>query len=342
MADIQSSILDLCIELDSLATQVYHRFSEVERDESIKARWRMLEADEATHIRFWRILIEAQENGVIPEMFDDPLSAYRSFENARYKIHEYLSGMGDVSDTQMMLTIACHVEVEFLDQALLQLLKYIKTVWDGMDPFEQYHDHLERFLDLVNTYGESAELKLVGETIARLWTDNRKLLDSSFMDPLTGLRNRRGFFQTVIPLTNLARRKGSTVAVFMIDIDHFKRVNDSHGHKAGDDVLRIVADAVKGSVRGSDVPARYGGEEFVVFLSEVDPSSLPSIGEKLRRGVEETSAAEIPVTVSVGISHGTVIQDGKTESWLDTMIRKADANLYRAKETGRNRVVVQE
>jgi diguanylate cyclase (GGDEF)-like protein len=338
-ADIQEAILDLCVEFNSLAAQAYRRFSEAERDETVKAKWRLLEADETTHLGYWRMLIKRQREGVIPAMFDDPEGVRRGLESAKLRIVERLEAMREPADTQEMLSIACSMEFAFLDQTLLQLLKYIKILSGRKDPFREYHEHLVRFLKTVDAHGSSPELKLIGETISRLWADNRKLLDSSFIDPLTSILNRRGFFKSIIPLANLARRKGTSIGIVLIDVDDFKRINDAYGHKAGDEILTLVADTIRKGFRGSDVPARYGGDEFIVFLSEAEPKSLQAIGEKIRRRVEKFSAA-VEVTVSIGISHAVAERSDDTERWLDALIARADESLYRAKNTGRNTVMV--
>jgi diguanylate cyclase (GGDEF)-like protein len=335
-----ASILELCIELDSLTTQIYHHFSLNAENPLLCERWRILERDENTHIRFWRILLDAHLAGSVPLVFEDPAGLYRDLDHARLRLHEIVQRNGTIQDTERMLLAACHMEVYFLNHSLLQLLRHVSAVAADVDAFDEYHGHLERFLATVREFGSSAELALIGETIARLWIDNRRLLDFSLQDPLTGLLNRRGFFKTAVPLSGLAGRRGSTVAVIMLDIDHFKRVNDSHGHQAGDDVLRLVAQTARTSFRGSDVPARYGGEEFVIFLPEVKRESVQALGEKLRTAVAEASPAVIPVTVSIGIADAVPARDVPTEAWLAALIERADTALYGAKQSGRNRVVV--
>jgi diguanylate cyclase (GGDEF)-like protein len=339
---IQESILEICIEINCLARKVYHRFSETSREETWKDRWRALERDEDAHVGFWNILLENERAGIIPDMFDDPPAVRRVLQETLDKLNAGMTALNEVKDLQEMLTFASRIEVSFLDQTLLQLLKFIKTVADGIRPFEEYHAHLERFLGMVREFGESDELQLVGESIGRLWTDNVRLMDSAFVDPLTGLFNRRGFFQSIVPLANLAKRKGSIVAVALVDVDRFKEINDLQGHQAGDGVLRRVALAVKESIRTSDVPARFGGDEFIVFLPEVDPSYLAAIGQKLMKRVRSMKEIKGQVTVSVGFSHAVMGKKEDTEKQLNTLLKEADDNLYRAKETGRDRVVVEE
>jgi diguanylate cyclase (GGDEF)-like protein len=123
----------------------------------------------------------------------------------------------------------------------------------------------------------------------------------------------------------------------MIDIDHFKRINDTHGHQTGDEVLMSVAQLISGSVRKSDLVGRYGGEEFLVFLPQVDGRGLRRIAEKVRSAVERGTREWLPATVSVGAA-STDFAEG-VEPGLASLIRLADRHLYRAKSDGRNRVV---
>jgi diguanylate cyclase (GGDEF)-like protein len=155
-------------------------------------------------------------------------------------------------------------------------------------------------------------------------------------DALTGLPNRR-YFDEFCGLLARRRRSGDAVGVLMIDIDHFKRLNDRHGHAVGDEVLRAVGAALVASVREEDVPARYGGEEFVVLLRDPGPGVAVDIGERVRRAVAtlDLSAQGVAgVTVSVGVA----VQRSADQAVAD-LLAEADDALYRAKRAGRDRVV---
>jgi len=123
----------------------------------------------------------------------------------------------------------------------------------------------------------------------------------------------------------------------MIDIDHFKRVNDTLGHLVGDNILRKVADIIKNSMRVSDVFGRFGGEEFLAFLPQVYTHGVFNIAEKIRKNIQEETSFGIPVTVSIGGS--STIIDGVVEDTIHELIKKADEHLYEAKRAGRNQVV---
>jgi diguanylate cyclase (GGDEF)-like protein len=142
--------------------------------------------------------------------------------------------------------------------------------------------------------------------------------------PLTGLLSHTGFQQELKSCLG----KVTTTALIMLDIDHFKKINDTLGHMEGDRVLQRVADTIRGSVSSTDIPARYGGEEFVVIVPGADLDAAVKVGERLRKAVEEKCG----VTVSVGVAVG------EPGAYPGALIEAADTALYRAKQGGRNRV----
>ena len=167
---------------------------------------------------------------------------------------------------------------------------------------------------------------------------NQDLDRISRTDALTGLRNRRHVEEYLVKLTSLARRNAEPIAVLVIDIDHFKSVNDTYGHDAGDAVLREVASRMLGSVRLEDMVGRWGGEEFLVVLPNTAAEGAAELAERLRQVVAETpcrlaDADAVQVTISVGCAASLIDDAGR-------LVRSADAAMYEAKQTGRNRVVV--
>ena len=155
-------------------------------------------------------------------------------------------------------------------------------------------------------------------------------------DALTGLPNRR-YFDEFCGLLARRRRAEDAVGVLMVDIDHFKRLNDSHGHDTGDVVLRAVGGAIMSAVREDDVPARYGGEEFVVLLRNPSREIALEVGERVRTAVRELDLRHLgvsKVTVSVGVAVAQLPDEPITD-----IIKAADRALYRAKRGGRDKVV---
>jgi diguanylate cyclase (GGDEF)-like protein len=156
-------------------------------------------------------------------------------------------------------------------------------------------------------------------------------------DPLTHLRNRRAFDEVFAQETTRYERYGHPMSLLMLDLDHFKSINDRFGHEAGDEVLRQVARVLPAHIRDVDVAARFGGEEFVVLLPETAPVAALEVAERIRVGVGALAidwrGTRIPVTVSIGVA--SVPERGKDPAGL---MGAADAALYRAKANGRNRV----
>ncbi len=157
-------------------------------------------------------------------------------------------------------------------------------------------------------------------------------------DRLTGLLNRRGFEDAAAALFGAARRDGRPVALVMVDVDHFKRVNDRFGHPAGDRVLQGVCGRIAQSIGRRDLFARVGGEEFAAVLVDVDEPTAACAVEVMRAGVE-AMAADLPVPHRVTASFG-VAAAGPADGELDDLIARADRALYRSKSEGRNRVTV--
>lgn len=166
---------------------------------------------------------------------------------------------------------------------------------------------------------------------------DREIMHLAMTDSLTQVPNRRALMEHAEHA--LARRSGSPLALLMIDVDNFKLINDTHGHPAGDEVLRKVAGRLAGRLRGHDLLGRYGGEEFCVIAPDTDTGGALTLAESLRETIASSSFAtecgELSVSISIGISHCP--SDVTRE--LKDVLAEADAALYAAKQAGRNKVV---
>ena len=160
-----------------------------------------------------------------------------------------------------------------------------------------------------------------------------RLTDLAVRDPLTGVLNRAAFEDQLRREVALSARHGRPYALAVLDLDHFKQVNDRFGHAAGDRALRRVCALVSETIRESDVFARVGGEEFALLMSDTDPSGAERTAEKLRTRIElEARAETMPLTISIGLAVGRGTD-------ADDVLLAADRALYEAKRRGRNRVV---
>ncbi len=166
----------------------------------------------------------------------------------------------------------------------------------------------------------------------------RAATQSALRDPLTGAGNRIAMEQTLLREIEMSRRHLQPLSVLMLDIDHFKQVNDLHGHSAGDEVLKAVAASIKGQLRNVDMVFRYGGEEFLILLSNTGRDAAAMVGERLRQAAQAqdyfANNQLIELTVSLGCS---TLLPGES---ADSLLRRADSALYVAKREGRNRLTM--
>jgi len=168
----------------------------------------------------------------------------------------------------------------------------------------------------------------------------RQMSESALRDGLTRAYNKRYFTERLESEVQYAARHGSGLSLILFDIDHFKRVNDVHGHPAGDFVLMQLAALVSGTLGENDVFARYGGEEFAVVIREAEPEAVVALAERIRAAVEQNRVvyrgATLPVTISIGVARsGAGRPLGPTD-----LVSRADEALYAAKRGGRNKVCV--
>lgn len=170
-----------------------------------------------------------------------------------------------------------------------------------------------------------------------------QLCELSLKDPLTGLANRRHFREVLSREIDVVARSGEPALLLMLDIDHFKKINDTHGHPAGDQVLQAIAQCLETCVRPMDTVARYGGEEFAVILPSCQVAYGRFVADRIRESIETlsvqlSSQLELQVTVSIGGAFAPEWIRSTTALWTD----RADSQLYRAKAEGRNRVCIDE
>jgi diguanylate cyclase (GGDEF)-like protein len=186
---------------------------------------------------------------------------------------------------------------------------------------------------------QQQQLQLLGEKIQRLKTELHEARESAALDPLTQLHNRSSLDSQLERVADLSFLMSATPCLLMIDVDHFKSVNDRFGHPIGDEVIRRIADTlVRNFLRREDFVARYGGEEFVVVVPDSSAHSVQQRAERVRQSIAELGFSKgtehFSVTASIGLAVLSAGDTGKT--WL----ARADAALYEAKSAGRNRVVL--
>ncbi len=203
---------------------------------------------------------------------------------------------------------------------------------------------------IVTVLGSAAQLNINGQlhwlVQFRDITERKRLLsaleEQARTDYLTGLSNRRYFMERAEQETSRLKRYGGEIAVLMLDLDHFKRINDEYGHRTGDETLRAFSQCCRLAVRDIDVLARMGGEEFAILLPQTTAANATEVAERIRRSTAEivltaADGREVSVTVSIGIATSDDgCDDG--DNLIDQLLGDADRALYYAKENGRNRV----
>jgi len=253
------------------------------------------------------------------------------------------------SREELLTMSATDIETEFTKSQVLEFKAQI--LQNGEGKFESTHRRKDdttypvevraKMFEIGRPYMLSIVRDITDRKLAEAELQNlhEQLRDQALRDPLTGLYNRRYLEETIERELARAARNNRPVAIVMCDLDHFKLVNDTHGHMAGDEVLRVFAELLKTHARGSDIVCRFGGEEFVMFLPDMPPAVAYQRAEKLRTELAAkritVGAAVIQVTASFGVA--AFPENGKT---MDSLINAVDAAMYQAKEAGRDRIVV--
>ena len=172
----------------------------------------------------------------------------------------------------------------------------------------------------------------------KLVGDYQTLEGISLTDELTGISNRRAFFERAESVLKISHRYQTAFSIMILDIDLFKRINDTYGHLVGDDILKYLVNSIAKEMRSSDIFARFGGEEFIILLPDTEESGCYGLAQKIRTVLESTPYSgkelKIPLTISIGISQL------KEEKLVRELVRRADEALYTAKRNGRNRVEI--
>lgn len=296
------------------------------------ARTRILVADDSLVIRsILRKQLQEQGHVVVEAVDgDDALRACREEPPDVILLDvemPNLDGHGVLADLRLHETTA-HIPVVFLTARATT-----EDVVEGLRLGA--HDYLRKPFEPAELLARVSAALRVKRLQDELRIRNVELEAASRTDALTGLPNRRHLQEQLVAAASSARRRGDAMSVLMVDVDHFKRVNDLLGHAGGDEVLRRVALSLAIACRAEDVAGRWGGEEFLVVAPGTDTKGAAALAERIRESTASMVVTEgdklIAVTVSIGVASGSGDVDG--------VVREADRALYEAKETGRDRVV---
>ncbi len=222
------------------------------------------------------------------------------------------------------------------------LLDALSRSGEGLGPLSQTFEAMVRYVtERAQRLEREVEerTRALSDEIARRQAVEEELRCLASTDPLTGVSNRRAFFEASERELKRAARYGRPVALMMLDIDHFKKVNDTHGHKAGDVVLKAFADCCHEGLRGQDLLGRLGGEEFAILAPECDAEAAAGVSERFRQSLARLRVSVEGLTDPISFTVSIGLIDCDPQEPIDHLLDKADKALYEAKRTGRNRVV---
>ena len=332
-----SDVLRQCLQLDQLAHGIYAKIASRCVDAKQKQFWDNVAGEEASHIKFWEKALVMCEDGHFPIMLENVEDTRLRLVNIRKNLGALIRGFKSFGVPEEEIMLAYTIESYLFDPSFMTIFNGLRFIDSAI--VENYEAHIRQFIDVMRCFDEKTapvKIEILGQTLYNLYMMNKRLLHESATDALTGLLNRRGFFNMISPYLNFASRNHCNAGIIMMDLDNFKQINERHGHPAGDRALAAAAAIIRKNLRKSDIVGRYGGEEFIIFSEAQELHGLTSICERIRKNIESRSErlAGIPFTISLGATVGPV--NSPEEVSLSALIERADLNLSHSKATGKN------
>lgn len=337
-----STYLNVVSGQQQTLVQLAARYASQYADGDLSARDKLLR--ETNHLAAHHAeLIAHMEAGKLPEAVIAALqSVYLGETHLKARIEGYIAAMRRVAaarpgSAEMRRELA--LVLADADGAVYEGLKQIVSIYntytiEQLRRLERMQNYMLTMVFLTLAMEAGIIFNPMVRRIVRYTTDLLKLAST---DPLTGLLNRRSFLDSAFTEVRRARRNGATSCLMSIDADHFKRINDTQGHQAGDQVLKAMAATLTARIRATDVLARIGGEEFAILLPGMSLDHALQMAERLRGDIARlrtpTEAGFVSFTISIGV---TQVRDDESE--LTAALNRADKALYAAKSAGRNQV----
>ena len=334
------TILEMCLGIDETALTLYRQMAKETVDPALADVFRRMAVDETRHVAWWKGLIDAYDRGAVPIIVEDPVSLNRHLRSVVDELKETVPPDTHSLSDEEMLAVAAKVEFFALEPAIDELMD-LATPGAAKPLRHDYEEHIQRLIDALESHmGDDALAAFLARILRRSWQNNRTLLAHAMRDPLTGLHNRRALTAQILQWTAWAARYGKPLALLAIDIDDFKRVNDAHGHQAGDRTLVYIAEVIRREVRASDLVARIGGDEFVVLAPETSVGEATAMAERMLSGVRDCALAgdngqDFTTSLSIGLA---IVNDppGSKPRSLDEILAMADMQMYAAKRAGKD------
>jgi len=331
----------MSVRMDALAERLYADFASACADPGLKELFARLSCDEGEHLGWWRGLLAEAESRILPEPSQETAPLLERLD----AIYRELSTLGLAEVKAMtpeeMLRLALRLEFNMIDPLFSELIDAAGlTRAESMK--QEYEYHIETVVSAISEHFADGSLAhMLAQGLSRIWADNHRLVAYATHDALTGLHNRHALYAQLPQWAAWSARYGHSLAVLLLDVDHFKTINDRHGHAMGDEALKAVARALRNSVRASDLVVRFGGDEFAVVAPETDADEYLDLCARIAASVQDLAFADergvlIPLSVSIG---GAILAQpaGTAPLRADRLIIAADQSLYTAKNSGRHR-----
>lgn len=339
MMRTMKDIINYCYDIDVIANKLYKKIASVCKHDLVDF-WIKMSKEEETHVLFWKEVIEYGKINHIPNIFSDIDNVYSDLELAKEKSSALLTRINEQTTINEFFVCAYWMEFYLLHPSFESLFEYFYRIIPERNPLNEYDNHIDEFTEAINRYGKiSPEIELLGVTLSQLWKKNKALSKENKYDYLTSLFNRKTFINYALFAIAFNGRNSHRTSILYIDVDDFKKINDSKGHDYGDAVLKQIGRIMNDTFRSSDVISRFGGDEFTVLLSNVDYDAAVVIATKIQQNVSDSNDILKGVTISIGGSLGCNAEYSD-EKFLDLLIMKADNNLYSAKKEGKNRILI--
>ena len=330
-------ILESCVALDRTAYETYRALADACPEPELATIFKQLAKEEKEHVDWWSDLLMAWEGGLVPTYADEDEMVAR-LEEITAEVNELIgSPLQDLS-TDDMLDLAARMEFFMLDPVFGELVDLMRPGGSGRTR-QAYSAHILRLVEAIeNHYSREGLSRFLARVLKRSYRDQQRLASLALHDHLTGLFNRRGIIGHLRQWLAWSMRYHRPFALAMLDIDGFKKLNDTLGHMAGDKALCAIARTLEETVRESDLVGRFGGDEFIVIAPETDDDQMFALMDRLVTAVRETPVViDDGESIDVSISIGGAWMSGDTEMSVDEIIAAADRSLYAAKTAGRDR-----
>jgi diguanylate cyclase (GGDEF)-like protein len=333
-------ILELCVKMDQHAERLYEGLAESCSVQDLSETFDQLARDEAQHTGWWEGLLDAWEQGLVPDIVNDTEALAERLEGLESELSAVSTADLKELSPDEMLALAARIEFFMIDPVFGELIDLTEP-GRAEGRHAAYQAHLQRLIDAIGRHYSPGSLAgLLASILSRAWKDNLRLAVFATHDTLTGIYNRRALYTHLPQWAAWSARYGHALAVLLIDVDFFKGVNDDYGHAAGDDALRAVAHALRKSVRASDLVVRFGGDEFAVIAPETDETEYADLTARIIETIHDLQVTDrtgrrIPISVSIG---GVIAKDppGSLTRATDRLLASADQSLYAAKNSGRD------